>query len=257
MTAAPGLAEKLACDPLVPFLDLLRCPISGAALRLEHGTLVTADGARRYRCNHAGIALFAQDNLSPQAQVQQRHYDKIASAYIANLEYPHTREYLAYLDGAVLEAVGQRELGTVAELCCGRGEALVLLGSRISRYVGVDISEQMLTATRALHSQPYTVFMQGDATRLPLAPACIDTVIVLGGVHHVPDRPALFAEIARILKPGGRFFYREPVNDFVLWRALRALVYRLSPLLDPATERPLIYGETVPVMERAGLRPLQ
>jgi hypothetical protein len=58
--------------------------------------------------------------------------------------------------------------------------------------------------------------------------------------------------VARILKPGGRFLWREPVSDFWLWRALRAVVYRLSPTLDHATERPLLYDETVPCLEAAG-----
>jgi hypothetical protein len=37
-----------------------------------------------------------------------------------------------------------------------------------------------------------------------------------------------------------------------LWKFLRAIVYRLSPMLDHATERPLIHSETVPVLEAAG-----
>jgi hypothetical protein len=55
-----------------------------------------------------------------------------------------------------------------------------------------------------------------------------------------------------VLKPGGRLIFREPTSDFVLWRAVRAVVYRLSPMLDAATERPLIYAETVPVLQQAG-----
>jgi ubiquinone/menaquinone biosynthesis C-methylase UbiE len=255
-SASTEMRDKVARDPIEPFLDILRCPVSGAALSVEGAALVTSDGARRYRRSEAGIPLFADERLSPQARAQQQHYDKIAAAYIANLDYPHTREYLAYLDRAVLDAIGAGGLGTVAELCCGRGEGLALLRTRIARYVGVDVSEQMLQATRKLHDHPHATFVQGDATRTPLAPASIDTVVMLGGVHHVPDRARLFTEVARILKPGGRFLYREPVSDFALWRALRAVIYRISPLLDPATERPLLYEETVPVLERAGLRSL-
>ena len=76
---------------------------------------------------------------------------------------------------------------------------------------------------------------------------------MLGGVHHVRDRDALFSEVARVLRPGGRFIYREPVSDFFLWRWARAVIYRLSPSLDHTTERPLLHEETVPVLERAGL----
>jgi ubiquinone/menaquinone biosynthesis C-methylase UbiE len=256
MSLAATIEEPKGASDLAAFLDLLRCPTSGLPLRLEGNALVTADGARRYPVAAAGIPMFAEGLMSSEAETQRRHYNKIAAAYTANLGYPHTQEYLAYLDRALLDAVGEGALGTVAELCCGRGEALTLLGDRIGRYVGVDVSENMLQTTSALHHHPHALFVQGDATRVPLAAQSIDTVVMLGGIHHVPWRAELFAEIARILRPKGRFIYREPVSDFVLWRALRAVIYRVSPMLDHATERPLVYQETVPVMERAGLRSL-
>src|SRR3990172_8685212 len=82
-------------------------------------------------------------------------------------------------------------------------------------------------------------FVQGDATMLPLRNRTIDNVVMLGGIHHVPDRVRLFREGGRILKPGGSFCFREPLNDFALWRALRKIVYRVSNALDHDTERPL------------------
>jgi SAM-dependent methyltransferase len=226
------------------------------ALTQEADMLVSADGAHRYRLNARGIPLFAENFLSADAACQRQHYNKIAAAYTANLEYPHTHEYLAYLDRAAREVIGESDLGTIAELCCGRGEALTLFGSRIRRYIGVDVSENMLPPAQTLYNHSNAMFVQGDAIRVPLAPASVDTVIMLGGVHHVPARAQLFAEIARILKPGGRFLYREPVSDFVLWRLLRAIIYRLSPMLNHDTERPLLYEETVPVLEGVGLRSL-
>jgi SAM-dependent methyltransferase len=131
---------------------------------------------------------------------------------------------------------------------------LKLFGHRARRYIGIDVSENMLQTTLKLHDHPSAIFVQADATRVPLAPDSVDTVVMLGGIHHVPARAELFEEIARILKPGGRFLYREPVSDFLLWRALRAVIYRVSPMLDHATERPLLYEETVPVLERLGLK---
>ena len=214
---------------------------------------MSVDGTRHYRVADSGIPLFAENATSAESEAQRRHYDKVAAAYAANLGYPHTREYFAYLDRMVIEAIGDGELGTVAELCCGRGEALMLLGGRARRYVGVDISENMLAVASGLHRHPDALFVQGDATRVPLADESIDTLVMLGGVHHIPARARLFAEIARILKPGGRFVYREPVSDFLLWRGLRAIIYRLSPMLEHDTERPLVYEETVPALEAAGL----
>jgi ubiquinone/menaquinone biosynthesis C-methylase UbiE len=257
MTTAMAVARQSEQDSVERFLDLLRCPASGERLIRAQDALVTEGGTHRYRVNEAGIPLFAENSLSVEAEAQRDHYNKIAAAYTANLGYPHTQEYLAYLDRAALDAMGEGDLGTVAELCCGRGEALALFGRQIRRYIGVDVSENMLQATQAEHRDEKAIFVQGDATRVPLASESVDSVVMLGGIHHVPARAELFAEIARILKPGGRFLYREPVSDFALWRGLRAVIYRLSPMLNHETERPLLYEETVPVLERAGLRTLR
>jgi SAM-dependent methyltransferase len=191
---------------------------------------------------------------APAAARQRAHYDRIAGSYLASLAQPHTREYGAYLDRVVCQVLGERPLGRVAELCCGQGEALALLSGRIAEGVGVDVSAAMLAAAAARLPEARFRFVQADATRLPFADAHFDTLLVFGGVHHVPDRRALFAEAARVLRPGGRLLFREPWSDFAPWRWLRALVYRLSPQLDAATERPLRLRETLPPLEAAGLR---
>jgi ubiquinone/menaquinone biosynthesis C-methylase UbiE len=233
---------------------LLRCPVTNSALQVENGDLVAPDG-RRYRVSASGIPQFAERFLSADAKRQQQHYDRVAAAYLENLAYPHTREYSDYLDRAMLDAMAGANLQTVAELCCGRGEAFHLLRDRVVQGVGVDVSLQMLeAAVRELRDERFS-FVQGDATMLPLASDSFDSVVMFGGIHHVGDRQALFQEVARILKPGGRFYWREPVSDFFLWRALRAVIYRVSPALDHQTERPLLKKETQPPLLQAGLTP--
>jgi SAM-dependent methyltransferase len=241
--------------PIAPpdLVALLRCPATGGALHQSGEFLVSEDGDHRYAIAASGIPLFAAELCSADARAQQAHYDAIAGAYVANLHYPHTEEYMAYLDRALLDIVESGRIGTVAEICCGRGEAFALLADRVVRGVGVDISLPMLDEAVRHHPQERLFFVQGDATTLPLADGCIDAVFTLGGIHHVNDRRRLFAEIARILRPGGRFYFREPVSDFFLWRWIRAVVYRLSPILDHNTERPLLYRETVPVLADCGL----
>jgi ubiquinone/menaquinone biosynthesis C-methylase UbiE len=236
-------------------LGYLICPLSRQPLRRDGGFLVSASGQHRYPVSAAGIPLFAAEFCSEEGRRQQEHYDRVARTYLENLAYPHTEEYMHYLDGALMSVVGDGALGDIAEICCGRGEAIRLLSRRFSFGIGVDVSLAMLEAARRDLSGAHLLFVQGDATMLPLRSACCDHVFMLGGVHHVNDRRALFAEVFRILKPGGRFIYREPASDFLLWRWLRAVVYRLSPALDHETERPLLRAETVPVLEWAGFRP--
>jgi SAM-dependent methyltransferase len=254
MTMATTTAARSSAAPGIErILPLLRCPESGAPLRLAGDRLATLAGDRDYALSASGIPLFAARFCSREARQQEAHYQAIASAYVENLAYPHTEEYTASLDRALLDAVGAAKLGTVAEICCGRGEAFLLLPGRIDQGVGVDISVPMLEAAQRRNPTANLAFVQGDATRLPLASAAFDTVFMLGGIHHVGDRRALFAEVARILKAGGWFYFREPVSDFAPWRWLRAVIYRPSPSLDRATERPLLWRETVPLLEQAGL----
>ena len=232
---------------------LLRCPETGEALHAEAGALVNSSKTHSYPLDPQGIPQFASSFLSDDARVQQEHYDKVADAYLENLGYPHTQEYMAFLDKVLLDQIDDSDLGRVAELCCGQGEAFKLIGDRVGQGVGVDVSLAMLRAATQVHASSKLTFLQADATRLPLADGMFDSVFMLGGIHHVNDRDALFREVARLLKPGGRFYFREPLSDFWLWRLLRSVIYRLSPALDHATERPLRHVETVPVLERAGL----
>ena len=235
------------------FLRLLRCPLSGESLSFREGALVTDSGSHRYRIDENGIACFAEEFCSADARRQEGHYDAISAAFVENLGYPHTREYMRYLDGVLAQIVDSKPVGIAAEICCGTGEAFLLFRDRISAGIGVDVSTRMLAAAMGRFAGAPMRFVQGDATMMPLASDSFDTVFMLGGIHHVNDRRKLFGEIHRILKPGGRFIWREPVSDFWLWRLLRAAIYRISPMLDHETERPLLYAETVPVLESAGL----
>ncbi len=213
---------------LRPFLDLLRCPATGQPIEISDGALMSVDGAHSYRVDDAGIAQFAAIPESSDAQVQ--------------------------LDQALLKQLPAAGLGDIAEICCGRGEVVELVAGRFKRALGVDISLNMLRAARKDHQEPNLAFIQGDATRLPLADSVFDSVFMLGGIHHVNDRGPLFREVARVLKPGGRFYFREPVSDFWPWLMLRAAIYRISPNLDHMTERPLRYDETAPYLTAAKLR---
>lgn len=222
-------------------------------MRLDGSSLVTEDGTERYGISPSGIPLFATEFLSEAARAQQQLYDNVVAKYVENLGYPHTQEYMAYLDRQLFEALPAGSLGTVAELCCGRGEAARLLNDRMARCVGIDVSAEMLEAARRDLRGDRFFFVQGDATMLPLNDAIVDNVVMLGGIHHVPDRARLFSEIRRILKPGGGFYFREPLDDFALWRAIRKVVYRVSSALDHTTERPLRRKETESALAAAGL----
>jgi SAM-dependent methyltransferase len=236
-------------------LAKLACPITLSPLKLSDDSLVAINGENQYRLSASGIPLFAEHGCSLDAARQRDHYQKIADKYFENLGYPHTQEYMAYLDREFVARIDRDDMAETAEICCGQGELLELEGICVGLGIGVDISPKMLEAAQKRHAgRANFLFIQGDATQLPIASEQFKSVFMFGGIHHVSDRQRLFQEVFRILRPGGRFYFREPVSDFFLWRWIRAVVYRLSPALDNETERPLLWRETVPVLEHVGFK---
>lgn len=239
---------------LLKLSGFLQCPQSGELLSLdeENNQLVSSSGQYRYYISESGIPSFIGEYMSAEATVQQKHYDEVVTQYVANYEYPHTQEYMAYLDRMLLQHIENSETNTVAEICCGQGEAFQIFGTRIGYGIGVDVSGEILKVARTLNQEENYQFVHADATILPLQDELFDSVFMLGGIHHINNRTTLFKEIHRILKPGGKFYWREPVDDFFLWRWLRSIVYRLSSALDAETEHPLRYHETKQDLEQAG-----
>ncbi len=71
-----------------------------------------------------------------------------------------------------------------------------------------------------LHAVPWNT-LAADAGRLPLATACVQAVVGLDVLHHLPDPAGFFREAARVLAPGGRLALVEPWITPFSW-----LVYR-------------------------------
>lgn len=69
----------------------------------------------------------------------------------------------------------------------------------------VDLAPGMLTRAR----RAGLAGVRGDATRLPLATDCLDAVMVVDALHHMPAHETVFAEVARVLRPGGVAVVRE------------------------------------------------
>jgi ubiquinone/menaquinone biosynthesis C-methylase UbiE len=111
-------------------------------------------------------------------------------------------------------AVRLRQLGPFGaglDLCCGTGAGVALLRPLCrDRVVGLDFSRGMLEVCRRQTSDaPGTArleFVRGDTLTLPFGPA-FDVVTCFGALGHVPRRhgPRFAGEIARVLRPGGRF----------------------------------------------------
>ena len=108
-------------------------------------------------------------------------------------------------------AVGPLPVGaTVVDIGCGAGTDLLLAARHVGaggRAFGVDMTESMrrrASEGAAACGFDHVEVRSGDATRLPIDDRSVDVVISNGVLNLVPEKQRAVAEIARILKPGGR-----------------------------------------------------
>ena len=149
--------------------------------------------------------------------------------------YPGVARLRATLDAALQGERGQR----VLDYGCGRGERSLTALGHGARVDGLDISpvyieEATRAAREAGHAADQFSFVVGDAHALPYDDATFDLVIGEGIVHHLDIETAL-AEVHRVLKPGGRAMFLEPLLDNPLLKLFR----RLTPSARTEDELPL------------------
>ena len=83
------------------------------------------------------------------------------------------------------------------------------------RVVGVDMTPEMLTKSRATAAQlglTHVEFREGLAERLPVEDGWADVVISNGVINLCPDKKAAFTEIQRVLRPGGVLQFADIAN---------------------------------------------
>lgn len=142
----------------------------------------------------------------------------------------------------------------VLDVGCGLGgSARWLATERGCRVVGLDLTWDYCRAAAFLSARlkldNRTIFVQGSALRLPFADASFDLVWTEHVQMNIADKDRFYAEIARVLRPGGRLAFYD------LFQGLGGEAYFPVPWADDATISALVAPETLAgLLQERGFR---
>lgn len=153
-------------------------------------------------------------------------------------ETPYPLEYAYHLLGDVRGK-------TVVDFGCGTGDNTLLLARRGAQVHAVDISPDLIEIGKrrlqvnGIHNG--VQFTTASVYSIPVADESVDAVFGMAILHHL-ELPLARREVQRILRPGGRAIFKEPVRNSPLLQFVRNLIPYRAPDVSPF-ERPLTDAE--------------
>jgi len=147
----------------------------------------------------------------------------------------------------------------VLDLGSGSGFDVFIAGQKVGpngRVIGVDMTPEMLSKARR-NIEVYrrrtgfenVEFRLGEIEHLPVADNSVDVVISNCVINLSPDKPQVWREIARVLKPGGRV----AISDLALLQPLPGAVREMIEALIGCVAGAVLVDETRQMAESAGL----
>ena len=147
-----------------------------------------------------------------------------------------------------IELLGLAGPSTVLDVGCGQGRTLAALAHAGHRAIGVDPSPTMVNQARARNRRGCAAgaveVVLGDGRLLPLADDVVDHALTAHTVYFMPDPASTFTDVARVLRPGGRFVVACHVGDDPLPAWADPEVYRI-PTADHLHEMLVRAGFTL------------
>lgn len=143
--------------------------------------------------------------------------------------YEDTAAELEPVAAAVVALAAPRTGERVLDIACGTGNGALLAAARGADVVGLDSAPRLVAVAgeRAAAAGLALELLVGDAQAMPVADASFDVAVSIFGVIFASDPARAIAEIARVLRPGGRAYVTAwvpagPINDMltVLGRAI-------------------------------------
>lgn len=157
------------------------------------------------------------------------------------------------LTARLVEALGHGGKGRILDVACGPGIVTAALATRAREVVAFDLTPEMLDKARQRCERAglsNVAFREGSATDLPFPDDTFDAVVTRLAVHHFANPSRVFAEVFRVLAPGGAFVVADVVSSEA--GAELALQNAIEVLRDPSHVRMLPASELASAVQHAG-----
>lgn len=178
-------------------------------------------------------------NLAARAEREREYWNNWVGE-----ERPQSKFYFAteaartdFVDKVRAAASGQDAL----EVCCGTGANCYRVASAVKSITGLDISDKRVQeAQKKADESPFSniKFVNGDAQNPPFPDQSFDTIFGAGALHHI-DLNAISAGMSRLLRPGGKAIFIEPLAHNPIFEGYR----RLTPADRSKDERALFKSD--------------
>ena len=166
--------------------------------------------------------------------------------------YPSTIDPRIWHVKLVLEHLGDLQGKCVADIGCGKGRFARIVKERFpdSQVAAIDLAEAMLARRPGRDAR-----VAASMTALPLATGSMDAAYATESLEHAVDIPQAVAELARIVKPGGRIavidknaaaWGRLETPEWERWFGRKELERLLARHCRRVSSQPISYWEDVP-----------
>jgi 2-polyprenyl-6-hydroxyphenyl methylase/3-demethylubiquinone-9 3-methyltransferase len=144
-------------------------------------------------------------------QINNSFYDELQEKWYSDTHHPIAllRRENAARNPWILKTLQDR-VGShlkVLDVGCGAGFLTNALAKEGHKVVGIDLSPNSLTVAEDRDETKSVSFCQGDARELPFTQRSFDAVCAMDLLEHVECPSRVIQEAARVLKPGGLFFF--------------------------------------------------
>ncbi|GEM_PF-6008468 len=195
--------RKLKVSDRPNILSVLRSPVTLKPLKKISDDLFETDDGKKYPVYDGVLCLIKEEDRG--ADLGDAKFYEENPFGVRN--WNNQQEVEAGVEKELKEFIGKApKEALIADVGCG--------GGRISNYMSlhgftnVVSFDYSLNSAKMVNENSNNFCVWGNNLEMPVASGSFDYVISTGVIHHTPDPKKAFSECARIIKPGGKFYFK-------------------------------------------------